>query len=299
MPQGPPPKKISYRAKTPTKCPVCKTEHFKEDLLSGGGRLIAGKLTQELRRLYEPSKKWGEIYPLAYTVQVCPKCLYAAYPKDFKGLNEEELKAIKTTIPHREELMKVVFGNIDFNENRNLVLGAASYMLAIDCYHLRSWEMAPTVKKAVSSIRAAWLLGDLHKKFPARPYDKASNFYYVEAARGYARILDIMNGQGEEPIESAAYMLGPDLDHNWGFDGIMYLNAYLTLHHLDEMADTLEQQYKILDTSKRYLSKLYGSGKASKSKPSVIVDMAKDLYDEMGEKLKEMEAQLNPAAASG
>ena len=65
-------KKISYRAKEATKCPVCGTTHFKEELLSGSGRLIAGKLTQELQRLYEDNKKWGKIIPLVYHVQVCP-----------------------------------------------------------------------------------------------------------------------------------------------------------------------------------------------------------------------------------
>lgn len=290
-------KKISYRAKVNSKCPVCKTEHAKEELLSGGGRLIAGKLTKELRRLYEPSKKWGVIYPLAYAVQVCPKCLFAAYPKDFSSLSDAEIQAMKQTMEHRKELMRVLFGEVNFAADREIVTGTGSFILAVDCYHLRSVDIAPTPKKAVSSIRAAWLLGDLFQQAPDRPYDKARDFYYIEAAHNYARILQIMETQ-DEPIESAAYMLGPDLDHNWGFDGIMYLNAYLTMTHIDQMASELPEQYKILETAKRYLSKLYGSGKASKSKPSVIVDMAKDLYDEMGAKLEEMESHMNAAGAS-
>ena len=75
--------KTTFFSKNPIVCPVCETSFYKEDLLSGGGRLIAGELTEELHRTYEPSKKYGEVYPLVYAVLVCPSCLYAAYTQDF------------------------------------------------------------------------------------------------------------------------------------------------------------------------------------------------------------------------
>jgi uncharacterized protein (DUF2225 family) len=81
--------KISYRQKNSSICPVCSFEFHREDLLSGGGRLIAGKLSDDLRRNYEVSKKYGKIYPLAYAVNVCPSCYYSAYPKDFESLKPE------------------------------------------------------------------------------------------------------------------------------------------------------------------------------------------------------------------
>jgi len=284
-------KKISYYVTNETECPVCKTKHNREEMLTGGGRLIAGKLTQELRRLYQENRKFGLIYPLAYAVQVCPGCFYAAYPKDFNKLSGDEAQAIKTTTPHRRDLLTTLFNTADFSKPRDLVLGAASYLLAVDCYHLRGATIAPTPKKAVSAMRAAWLLDDLFKLAPQRPYDKASDFYYMEAVSNYRLTLELMTS-GKEPIEAEAGILGPDLDHNWMFDGVIYLNAYLTKKYLNQLADSDAKRYKILEQSKRYLAKLYGMGKSSKSKPSVIIDMARDLYDELGEMLKTLEATI-------
>ena len=281
-------KKISYRLKEPSTCPLCYTKHYKEEMLTGGGRLIAGKLTEELRRLYEPSKKYGKLYPLAYVIQVCPKCLFSAFPKDFAEVSEEEKKPLKSTTDHRRKLVKVLFGDISFEEDRNLVLGCASYILAVDCYHLREDKVAPTPKKAVCSIRAAWLLDDLFQEASYRPYDKARDFYYMEAAKAYMRTLEILE-TGEEPVEAALAYLGPDLEKNWGFDGVVYLNALLTFRFLEQFAPSKEEKLSLLNKIKLYLSRLYGSGKASKAKPSVIIDLAKDLYDNISEKIEELE----------
>jgi len=60
--------KITFQSKKEITCPVCEAVFRKEELRVGGGRLIAGKLTEELHRLYEPSKKYGEIF-LLYTSQ--------------------------------------------------------------------------------------------------------------------------------------------------------------------------------------------------------------------------------------
>ena len=81
--------RITYFSKNAIECPVCQTKFNREDLLSGGGRLVAGDLTDELRRSYEPTVRFGEVYPLVYIVTVCPSCFYAAYPQDFLGLSDE------------------------------------------------------------------------------------------------------------------------------------------------------------------------------------------------------------------
>lgn len=282
-------KKVSYFSKESSSCPICATEHQKEEMLSGGGRLIAGKLTEELRRLYQESKKYGLIYPLAYLMQVCPKCFYAALPRDFKRLNETEIQEIRSTTSHRAELVNTFFKSLKFTDSRTLAHGAASMMLAIDCYHLRSYSVAPTAKKAVSSLRAAWLLDDLYIFAPDRPYDKLRDFYYTQAVTNYQKTLDLIQN-GQEPIEAEMGALGPDLDHAWGYDGIIYINAYLTKKYINEITQAPEEKKIMLEKAKRYLSKLYGSGKSSKSKPSVLVDMAKDLYDEIGELIESLSA---------
>ena len=52
---------ISFYAKEKMLCPVCKKSFAREEMLSGGGRMIAGDLTDELHRQYEPSAKYGKI----------------------------------------------------------------------------------------------------------------------------------------------------------------------------------------------------------------------------------------------
>jgi hypothetical protein len=84
--------KLTFFEKKQTACPVCDSKFFQEDLLSGGGRLIAGDLTKELRRRYEGSRKYGEVRPLLYAVTVCPVCYFAAFPQDFAALPDTNVK---------------------------------------------------------------------------------------------------------------------------------------------------------------------------------------------------------------
>lgn len=288
-------RKISFRQKDATKCPVCGATHHKEELMSGGGRVNSGKLRDDLRRLYEPTKKWGKVQPLNYPLQVCPSCLFAAFPNDFKSLNKEEINALKTTAPHRQKLIKTVFGDLDMNNDRSELEGAAAYMLAVDCYHLRGTDVAPTPKKAVCCIRAAWLLEDLFAEYPQRPFDKAKDFYSSLAAKEYGHTLELMQN-GAEPVDLALPLMGPSLDFNFAFDGIVYLNSYLTRKYISELANTTEEKITVIDTAKRYLSKLYGSGKASKNKPVIMIDMAKEMFDDMGSMIEKWRAEIGEPA---
>lgn len=287
-------KSISYRLKDKTQCKVCNFEFQREQLHSGGGRLIAGKLTAELRRLYDVNKKFGKVYPLAYAMVVCPQCLFTSFPNDFNALQPDEVERLKKSITDRRTGIEKITGPVDFNEDRNLVLGAASYVLGIDCYQMRGYNVAPTPKKAICSIRGAWLFQDMADEFPGMNFEKVSEFLYTKAQNYYSPTLEIMS-TGKEPVEQFQGLLGPDTDNNWAFDGVIYLNGYLTLKYLEQLAPTKEKKIELLDRSKRYLGKLYGMGKASKNKPSVIIDMAKDLYEVVSKKLDE-EMGVVPAA---
>ncbi len=272
-------KKISFRSKDLIKCQVCATDHQKEQLFMGGGRLIAGNLTKDLRRIYEKNKKFGRVNPNDYVINVCPKCLYASFPKDW-NLNQEDLSRIKGSIGDRRANLERILGPIDFNLDRNLVLGAASYLLAIDCYQLRGPGVAPTPKKGVSAIKGAWYFDDLHSEFPTIGFDKIKDLLYRKATVWYASTLEMMTS-GTEPVDLASQVLGPDTDNNWGFDGVIYLNSFLTMKYKEQLAHTPEKQLDLLVKAKRSLAKLYGGGKASKSKPSAILELAKETYDDM------------------
>ena len=47
---------------------------------------------------------------------------------------------------------------------------------------------------------------------------------------------------------------------------------------------------------KRYLSRLFGVGKTSKSRPSELLDMTRDMYDIINEKLELWKQEANPHA---
>jgi hypothetical protein len=75
-------------------------------------------------------------------------------------------------------------------------------------------------------------------------------------------------------------LLGPDTDTNFGFDGVIYLNAYLTKIYKDQLAKDQDEMIVMLSQAKRSLAKLYGQGKSTKGKPGPLLEMSKTLYEE-------------------
>lgn len=276
---------ISYRSKNATVCPICSYEFRRELLHSGGGRLIAAELTPELRRTYESSKKYGAIHTLAYPVVTCPKCLYSGLQGDYSNINDDEKQAHTNAIKERWVGIEKIMGRLDFHKERDLRLGAASYLLAIDCYQRRARRVAPTAKKAVCSLRAAWLFSDLHKQSPQSNFHKVSDLLYSKAWRYYHSLLNIMS-RGDEPQEQFMSILGPDTDKNWGFDGVIYINSYLVFKRIERLSLEKEAKIKMLDEARRNLGRLYGYGRYSADRPSPIVNLARDLYGGLGEMLK-------------
>lgn len=287
-------KKISFRQKTPTVCPVCRNEFFREEMLTGGGRLIAGKLTDELRRTYEKNVKFGVVIPAAYVMNVCPKCLYTALPRDFDNLTESELAKIRAASAARVNIVKRFFGTLSFNADRNLELATASYLLAVDVYSMRRKDVAPTFKRAVSSIRAAWLFRDMAEKYKGKNFEKLSDFFYSKAYDFYVKCLELMQN-GQEPSDAAGNM-GPDTDKNWGYDGMLYMYAMLTVKVCSKEKD-LKKRIEMFDKTKIYLSRIFGMGKSNKDKPSQILDMTRDLYDKINTMLEEWKKELPPENA--
>ena len=281
-------KKISFRQKNPTICPICDHEFYKEEMFTGSGRLIADKLTDELRRLYKESNKYGKIYPSAYILTVCPNCLYTAYPRDFNDVAQEEVEKLQSMIQARQHALSKFFDKLDFNDDRNLMQGAASYMLAVDCYNFRRKNVAPTFKKGISSIRAAWLFSDLGEEFPDKMYKKLSLFFYKKAYEFYLNILDLLQSGGE-PADAVGNM-GPDTDKNWGYEGILYVSAVLTVKYGAGEQD-VTKRIQNFNISKRYLSRLFGGGKSSKSTPSELLDKTKLLYDKINAMLEQWEGE--------
>ncbi len=170
--------KITFFSKTKTICPVCTASFHREDLLTGGGRLIAGDINNELRRKYEPSQKFGDIYPLMYPIIVCPVCFYASFATDFDKIGDQIKSQLELNTNHRTATVRSLFDELDFHEPRSLKEGVASYYFAITSYDSFTKDFSPTIKQGIAALRASWLLQDLHKKVPDENYDYISKLFY-------------------------------------------------------------------------------------------------------------------------
>ncbi len=277
--------RVSFFQKKETECPVDGTKFYREELLTGRGRLIAGNLNNELRRLYEPSVKYGKINPLIYPVTVCPGCYYAALPQDFGQVPESSLPALENGVEERVEAVQKVFGELDFHEPRDTTEGAASYILALMCYDAFPKGFSPVIKQAVCAVRAAWLCNDLHGESPMDNFDYLAKLFYRKAAFFYTLAVEYEQN-GKQAIANVPN-LGPDVDRNYGYDGVLYLASYLTLYYGQKQNE--EKRKEAVQQAKMTVAKLFGMGKASKQKPSAILDKARDLYALISETLGEAE----------
>jgi len=276
--------KITFQSKDELTCPVCDTSFYREELLSGSGRLIAGALTDELHRLYEPSARYGEIFPLVYPATVCPNCWFAASEaKDFvnfsgtgknKAADDKEKRFVDTNL---------IFPGVDFEKPRDLIAGAASQYLVVRCYDFFPKEFSPTIKQGLASLRTGWLLDAMDKKFPDQHYDwlavlfkKKAHYFYNEAIRREQR--------GKENL-SAMKVFGPDTDKNYSYEGALYLSALLTFKYGFQNDAMLRAT--ALDEAKRTIARIFGIGKSSKNKPGALLEHARNLYESISKELNE------------
>jgi uncharacterized protein (DUF2225 family) len=277
--------KISFVSREEYRCPVCETVFHREELLSGSGRLIAGAITDELHRLYEPSLKYGTIYPLAYPATVCPECWFASVDKDFPGLPPQSRARALNEREKRFKETRLIFPSADFTQPRDLINGAASWYLTLICYGYYPKEFSPTIKQAIAALRAGWMLDDLNGVYPGYHYDwlarlfkKKAQFLYNEA------ILREQGGKNKETL-SGIKNFGPDTDKNYAYEGALYLSALLKLKY-GPVGDT-EQRVESLSSAKRTIAKIFGLGKSSKSKPGPLLEHARELYENIGKEINE------------
>ena len=273
--------KISFISKESYSCPVCDNSFNREELRSG--RIIAGAITDELHRLYEPSAKYGVIYPFAYQATVCPECWFASMDKDFQNLPEKAKEKAKEHTQNRMKNVRLIFPSADYTKPRDLVSGAASYYLVLSCYDYYSKEFSPTIKQAIAAIRTGWLLDRLNEKYPGFHYDwlavlfkKKSQFLYSEA---------ILKEQSGKETLSGIKNFGPDTDKNYAYEGALYLSGLLRLKY--GQRDRPEERIESLQDSKRTIAKMFGLGKSSKSKPGPLLENARELYDQIKKELNE------------
>ena len=264
-------------------CPACGEPFHKEELLTGGGRMIAGVLTEELHRLYEPSLKYGDVYPLIYQVVVCPECWFASMEADFSLLPEDMVKVALEDQEKRKVDTLLIFPDTDFSRPRGLVEGISSYYLALRCYDFFDKTISPTIKQGLVSLRAAWLLDEMDRKYPKQHYDWLATLFRKKAEYFYNEALT-REQNGVENL-SGIKIFGPDTDKNYAYEGMLYLCAYLRYKYGHSQGQ--KERKTTLESARRTIAKLFGMGKMSKDKPGAFLDLARTVYDAINTELND------------
>ena len=155
------------------------------------------------------------------------------------------------------------------------------YYLALLTYEEMDLAYAPTFKRAMTAIRLAWLCKDLDIVCPGHNYDYVAQVFYRKALFFYQQTL--INETGRiESIEGIGNF-GPDMDKNYGYDGVIYLCGLLEYKYGQK--ENEELRLKKLEEYKKAIARIFGLGKSSKSKPGPLLDVAKRLYDKMAAEL--------------
>ncbi|MCR4742148.1 MAG: DUF2225 domain-containing protein [Treponema sp.] len=267
---------ISYWSKDKVTCPICKKAFEKEIMRSGNGRMIAGSLTDELHRNFERSAKYGLVYPLIYEVGVCPNCLASFFWSDFnEKITPEDQDKIFEQSDKRKKAVENIFPYFNLKKERTLYDGAAMYLLALMTYDCMSDYAIPTLKQAIISLRLAWLCKDLNQHCADHNFDFVSQSFYSKALYFYQQAVIV---EKEEKSSTLANM-GPDMDKNYGWDGVIYLCGLLEYKYGQQ--DDLQLRLKKLNESKTAIARIFGLGKSSKNKPGPLLEHARNLYDNL------------------
>ena len=180
--------------------------------------------------------------------------------------------------------MSLILDDVDFTRPRTLFEGVASYLLALMCYEYFPPSFAPSFKRGLSALRGAWCLLDLHAKYPGENYDYLARLFYRKARFFYTYSVQTLQ-TGKEGTDNIRNY-GPDLDKNYGYDGFLYL-AGLLEYRYGPRKDP-ERRLGALEEAKRIVSKIFGSGRASKGKPSALLELARETYENINGEIKSL-----------
>ena len=275
---------LSYWSKDKCTCPVCKKPFPKEIMRSGNGRMNAGNLSEELHRDYIPSAKYGKVYPLIYEVGACPNCFAAFFWNDFTDIKKTEVAdRMFDHSEKRKQACNNIFPYFDLKNERTLFDGAAMYYLALMTYDDADPDMIPTMKKAIISLRLAWLTNEIHQRCSGHNYDYISQVFYRKALFFYQQA--VINETNRVEKSSTRGNMGPDMDKNYGWDGVIYLCGLLEYKY--GQTDDIQLRLKKLSESKTAIARIFGLGKSSKNKPGPLLEHARDLYDKLAKEVND------------
>ncbi len=281
---------ISFFHKDPFTCMVCKEKNYKEELRTGRGRIDAGKLDLDLHRHYIGTEEYGTVLPILYNVVSCNFCYFSyLVSDDLSRVKQRTIMALKKE-EAREERISLLKGIIkeipNFSFKRNIVMGLAAYILAIASYNRFLKEESPTLRLAIVTLRCAWICKLMHS-FGYEGTEQLMKIFYRKAAFLYQKSMDMMEKGEEDYRDMKTY--GPDTDRDYGFDGFVYMNAWLQFHYGEIQERELRE--KALMKIRSTLSRVFGFGKSTKEKPSALLWQARDTFDLVEQELKEIQSE--------
>jgi uncharacterized protein (DUF2225 family) len=203
---------------------------------------------------------------------------------DFSLLPVVNKEGILNDAEKRKKDTLLVFPNIDFYENRTLMEGAASHYLTLRCYDYYNKQTSPTIKQGIISLRCAWLLDKLNEKYSGQHYDWLAILCRKKAQYLYNEALE-REQSGKETLSGIKNM-GPDTDKNYGYEGMLYICAFLRYNY--GPAHDADARKTSLEDARRTIAKLFGMGKKSKDKPGAFLEHARALYDTINQELAEI-----------
>ncbi len=278
----------TFFSSKPIECPSCENEVYQESILSGKGRLDAGELREDLYRNYNVTEEFGNMYPFLYAVTTCPKCLYTTFSKDFLVIHKRNKKTLfhSDMIHKRKKTLSFLFKKIpDFKQKKDIMSAFASYLLAMDTYNEIRSRDSPSIRMAICSLRSAWIAKILEEHKYGDFMKTLKDIFYRKSYFFYKRSLQY-DTIGKESLGNI-WSLGPDIDKDYGYEGVVYLLAWYVVKY--ESLNDPTQRRNELQKARTNLSKVFGFGKASREKPSILLSIARDVFDKTE---KEMHAIL-------
>ena len=123
----------------------------------------------------------------------------------------------------------------------------------------------------------------MNKAAPGHNYDFVAQVFYRKAQFFYEQTL--INETGRIETIAKVSNFGPDIDKNYGYDGVIYLNSLLEYKY--GQTEDMQMRFKKLDENKRSIARIFGLGKSSKSKPGPLLEKSRELYDQLTATLNE------------
>ena len=151
------------------------------------------------------------------------------------------------------------------------------YYLALMTYDDLDVYAIPTMKKAIISLRLAWLTNEMNLRCAGHNFDIVSKMFYSKALFFYQQA--VINETNRVEKSSTLANMGPDMDKNYGWDGVIYLCGLLEYKYGQQ--DDIQLRLKKLSESKTAIARIFGLGKSSKNKPGPLLEHARNLYDNL------------------